>query len=255
MSEHKPASTPSGPQPFLTTRWSIVLEAGKPSAEASDRALSELCATYWYPLYAFVRRRGYRREDAQDLTQAFFARLLEKQVVVAADPARGRFRSFLLGSLKNFLANEWDRERTQKRGGGRAVLSLDFTLADERFVREPVTHATPEKEFERNWALAVLDRALARLEAEYAGRHKQVLFARLKTALITADDDEPRRAMAKDLGMTEGAVKVALHRMRGSFRDALRLEIAETVGTERDVEDELRALIDALGAPPIGGAS
>src|SRR5882672_3075519 len=192
MSEHKPASNPSGPQPFLTTRWSLVLEAGKPSNETSRRALSELCETYWYPLYAFVRRRGYRREDAQDLTQAFFARLLEKQVVVAADPARGRFRSFLLGSLKNFLANEWDRELTQKRGGGRALLSLDFQLADVRFVREPVTHATPEKEFERNWAVAVLERALARLQSEYETRGKQALFTRLKPALIAPDEDEPR---------------------------------------------------------------
>ena len=253
MTEPRPASNPSGPQPFLTTRWSLVLEAGKPADESSRRALSELCGTYWYPLYAFVRRRGYRREDAQDLTQAFFARLLEKQVVVAADPARGRFRSFLLGSLKNFLANEWDRERTQKRGGGRALLSLDFQLADERFVREPVTHATPEKEFERNWALAVLERALGRLKAEYEGRGKQALFERLKGALTSTDDDEPRRAMASDLSMTEGAVKVALHRMRHAFRDALREEIAETVGAERDVEDELRALIDALAAPPSGG--
>jgi RNA polymerase sigma-70 factor (ECF subfamily) len=255
MSEPKPASNPSGPQPFLTTRWSLVIEAGKPANETSRRALSELCETYWYPLYAFVRRRGYRREDAQDLTQAFFARLLEKQVVVAADPARGRFRSFLLGSLKNFLANEWDRERTQKRGGGRTLLSLDFTLADERFVREPVTHATPEKEFERNWAVAVLERALTRLQAEYETRGKQALFTRLKPALIATDADEPRRAMAADLGMTEGAVKVSLHRMRHAFRDALRAEISETVHTERDVEDELLALIDALGAPQVGGSS
>jgi RNA polymerase sigma-70 factor (ECF subfamily) len=240
-----------GETPFLTTRWSVVLQAGR-GGESSRAALSELCSTYWYPLYAYVRRRGHRPDDAQDLTQAFFARLLEKNVVHAADPARGRFRAFLLGSLKNFLANEWDREHAQKRGGGKVPISLDFQAADERFSREPADASTPEREYERNWALAVLERALSRLEAEYAKRGRQKLFARLKPALIASDDEESRRAMALELGMTEGAVKVALHRMRGAFRESLRREIAETVGAERDCDDELRALIDALATPQRG---
>src|SRR5687767_4384504 len=184
-----------GETPFLTTRWSVVLEAGR-GGEGARAALSELCETYWYPLYAYVRRRGYAAEDSADLTQAFFARLLEKNVVHAADPARGRFRAFLLGSLKNFLANEWDRVHAQKRGGGKVPISLDFQAADERFSREPAAAAlTPEREYERNWALAVLERALARLEGEYAKRGRQSLFARLKPALIAADDEDSRRVM------------------------------------------------------------
>jgi RNA polymerase sigma factor (sigma-70 family) len=236
-----------GETPFLTTRWSVVLEAGR-GGEGARAALSELCATYWYPLYAYVRRRGYGAEDAQDLTQAFFARVLEKNVVHAADPARGRFRAFLLGSLKNFLANEWDRVHAQKRGGGVVPLSLDFDEADRRFSREPGHRLTPEKEYERNWALAVLDRALSRLESEYSRRGRGALFTRLKPALVAADDEGSRREMAADLGMTEGAVKVALHRMRGAFRESLRREISETVAGERDCDDELRSLIDALGS-------
>lgn len=233
--------------PFLTTRWSVVVEAGKVGTPTARAALSELCEIYWYPLYAYVRRRGNSPEDAADLTQAFFARLLEKNVVGVADPARGRFRAFLLGSLKNFLANEWDKVHAQKRGGGARPLSLDFEIADEKFKREPVSRLTPEMEFERNWALAVLERALSRLEAEYEKRGKRKLFERLKVALVSAEDADSRLAMAKDLGMTEGAVKVALHRMRAAFRESLRSEIAETVGAERDLEDELRALIEALG--------
>jgi RNA polymerase sigma-70 factor (ECF subfamily) len=236
-----------GDTPFATTRWSVVLEAGKPGTPSAKAALSELCNAYWYPLYAFVRRRGHNQDDAADLTQAFFARVLEKNVIGVADPSRGRFRAFLLGSLKNFLANEWDRTQTQKRGGGARPLSLDFEYADERFKREPATRLTPDKEYERNWALAVLERALARLEAEYRKRGKEKLFERLKVALVADDESDPRLAMAKDLGMTEGAVKVALHRMRAAFRESLRREIAETVGAERDLEDELRALIEALG--------
>lgn len=239
----------AGETPFLTTRWSIVLQAGRAEGEKTRAALSELITTYWYPLYAYVRRRGYSADDAQDLTQAFFTRLLEKNVVGVADPQRGRFRAFLLGSLKNFLANEWDRVNAQKRGGGRATLSLDYEFADERFKREPVCRLTPEMEYERNWALAVLERALARVQKIYAGRGKPQLFERLKPALVSVEDDTSRREMALDLGMTEGAVKVALHRMRNAFRECLREEIAETVGEDRDLDDELHALIEALAHP------
>jgi len=239
----------AGETPFLTTRWSIVLQAGREEGEKTKAALSELIATYWYPLYAYVRRRGYSADDAQDLTQAFFTRLLEKNVGGVADPARGRFRAFLLGSLKNFLANEWDRVNAQKRGGGRKLLSLDYEFADEKFRREPVCRLTPEMEFERNWALAVLDRALARVQKIYVGRGKPQLFEQLKPALVSTEDDTSRREMALALGMTEGAVKVALHRMRNAFRECLREEIGETVGEERDLDDELQALIEALSHP------
>lgn len=239
----------AGETPFLTTRWSVVLQAGRDEGEKTKAALSELITTYWYPLYAYVRRRGHSADDAQDLTQAFFTRLLEKNVVGVADPQRGRFRAFLLGSLKNFLANEWDRVTAQKRGGGRTVLSLDFEFADERFKREPVSRLTPEMEYERNWALAVLERALKRVETIYAGRGKTRLFECLKPALVSPEDDTSRRTMAEQVGMTEGAVKVALHRMRNSFRECLRDEIAETVGGSRDLDDELRALIEALSHP------
>ena len=235
--------------PFLTTRWSMVAAAGRAGTPEARAALSELCSTYWYPLYAYVRRRGHGHDDAHDLTQAFFARVLEKNVVNAADPTRGRFRAFLLGSLKNFLANEWDREHAQKRGGGTATLSLEFELADERFSREPASPLTPEMEYERNWALAVLERALARLESEYARRGKGALFATLKPALVAAEDEGSRAAMGAALGMTEGAIKVALHRLRAAFRESLRQEIADTVGPEADPEDELRNLIAALGNP------
>jgi RNA polymerase sigma-70 factor (ECF subfamily) len=235
--------------PFLTTRWSMVAAAGRAGTPEARAALSELCSTYWYPLYAYVRRRGHGHDDAHDLTQAFFARVLEKNVVNAADPARGRFRAFLLGSLKNFLANEWDREHAQKRGGGTATLSLDFEYADERFSREPASPLTPEMEYERNWALTVLDRAIARLRGEYERRGKERLFETLRPALVASDEEGSRAEMGAALGMSEGAVKVALHRMRAAFREALRQELADIVGPGGDPEDELRNLITALGNP------
>ncbi len=243
-----PSEAPPGREtPFLTTRWSVVLTAGRGAGSDSQRALEELCETYWYPLYAYVRRRGHRAEDAQDLTQAFFARLLEKNAVGAADPRRGRFRAFLLASLKNFLANEWNRERAQKRGGGCSVLSLDFTAADARFVREPRDELTPERAYERSWALAVLERALAGLEREHAERGRQRLFERLKDTLVAGGLRVPYRELAEDLDMTEGAVKVAVHRLRTAFREALRREVSETVGGKGDLDAELHGLITALG--------
>jgi RNA polymerase sigma-70 factor (ECF subfamily) len=210
--------------------------------------LAELCETYWYPLYAYVRRRGHRAEDAQDLTQAFFARLLEKNAVGAADPSRGRFRAFLLAALKNFLAGEWNREHAEKRGGGRPLVSIDFREADARFVREPEDEITPEVAFERSWALAVLGRALARLQEEYAARGRSRVFERLEATLVAGRSEVSYRELASDLSMTEGAVKVAVHRLRRGFREALRREVSETVGSADELEDELRGLIAALGA-------
>jgi len=237
-----------GETPFLTTRWSVVLAAGHGEAPAMKRALAELCETYWYPLYAYVRRRGHRAEDAQDLTQAFFARLLEKNAVGAADPERGRFRAYLLGALKHFLANEWDKASAQKRGGGRAPIPLDFEAADVRFASEREEALTPERAYERSWALAVLERALARLEGEYLARGREALFARLKANLVAPSGESSYREVGAELGMTEGAVKVAVHRLRQAFREALRKEIAETVGGADELEEELRALIAALGS-------
>jgi len=242
------AATPNRDEPFLTTRWSLVLAAGG-QRPGSRRALAELCESYWYPLYAYVRRRGYRAEDAQDLTQAFFARLLEKNVVAAADPRRGRFRAYLLGSLKHFLANEWNRARAQKRGGGEPLLSIDYRAADARFGRDPQDDLTPERAFERSWALAVLEQALARLREEYRERGKERVFEQLESTLVAGETPPAYRDVAATLSMTEGAVKVAVHRLRRSFREALRREIAQTVGGTEELESELHALIAALGRP------
>ena len=237
----------SGPAAFLTTRWSVVVAAGRPDEPRSRAALAELCEAYWRPVYAFVRRRGQAREDARDLTQAFFARLLEKNAVVGADPERGRFRGWLLGALKHFLANEWDRAHALKRGGGVVPLSLDFETADERLALEPAHDLTPERAYEREWALAVLERAFDALEAEHVARGRGELFAALKDTLVGGEASHAQIAAA--LGLSEGAVKVAAHRLRRAFREVLRSQIAETVEGEAELERELGELIAALGAP------
>jgi RNA polymerase sigma-70 factor (ECF subfamily) len=234
---------------FATTRWSLVLEAGaEGSSPRVHEALATLCETYWYPLYAFLRSRGYSAENAQDLTQAFFARLLEKHTIRHADPARGRFRSFLLTSLRNFAANEHHRETAGKRGGGVPVLSLEIEHAEGRFQLEPPSDETPERVFDRRWALTLLDRVMSRLQAEAAARgDKNSPFDRLKTYLT---GDEPQLSYAQTasaLNMSEGAVKVAVHRLRRRFRDLVRDEIAHTVSSPEDVEDELRHLWSAVG--------
>ena len=234
---------------FATTRWSLVLAAGaQGSSPDVHQALATLCETYWYPLYGFLRSRGYSAENAQDLTQAFFARLLEKHAVRHADPARGRFRSFLLASLRNFAANERDRDSAGKRGGGVPMLSLEIEHAEGRFQREPPTDETPERVFDRRWALTLLDRVMSRLQAEAAARNDtHSPFDRLKTYLT---GDEPQLSYAQtafELGMSEGAVKVAVHRLRRRFRDLVRDEIAHTVSSPEEVEDELRHLWSAVG--------
>ena len=194
----------------------------------------------------FVRRRGYAPEDAQDLTQAFFARLLEKGDVSRATPARGRFRSFLLASLQNFLLNELDRMRTLKRGGGVRITSIDMGDAEERFVSEPATADSADDHFHRRWALMLLDRGLDQTKLEYERAGKAALFARLVGLMTTAGSDDSYREAAADLAMTEGAVKVAVHRMRRRFRDVLRAQIAETVDAD-EVDDEIAFLIRAVG--------
>jgi len=239
--------TPSGRNAvFATTHWSVVLSAGDRRSPESSRALETLCQTYWYPLYAYVRRTGRRPEDAQDLTQAFFERLLEKDWLSAADQKRGRFRSFLLSSLKHFLANEWDRMSAQKRGGHLRILSLDAQSAETRFHREPADTASPDKAFDRRWALTLLDTVLSRLQTEYASEGKSKLFETLKGTLGGDRASAPYARIARELESSEGAVKVAVHRLRQRYRRLLRSEIAQTVEKEADVEDELRHLFAAL---------
>ncbi|HEY7117361.1 MAG TPA: sigma-70 family RNA polymerase sigma factor [Tepidisphaeraceae bacterium] len=232
---------------FATTRWSMVLTAAHRSSPGSADALAELCRTYWYPIYAFVRRQGRSHEAAQDLTQEFFARMLEKRYIDEVGPEKGRFRTFLMVCLKRFLANEWDKAQAQKRGGGKAVLSIDFEDADGRYVLEPGHEVTAQRIFERRWALTVLERSLASLAAEFERSGKSALFEALKVYLVGEVGAPPYEEMAKRLGMSEGAVKVAVHRLREKYRAALRAQIAATVEREEDVDREIEELFSALG--------
>lgn len=240
-----PASHPSpGSRSFATTRWSIVLAARAPAEDAGGAALATLCRSYWYPLYAFVRRQGLGEHDAQDLTQEFFARLLEKGWLGGVERERGRFRSWLLASMKHFLANEWDKSRAKKRGGGVATISFDAMSAETRFRHEPADTETAEKLYDRRWALTLLDQVLARLREEMSAAGKLDLFEALKFSLTGGRTAYAEVAAA--LGMSEGAVKVAVHRLRERYRELIRAEIAETVATPAEVEDELRHLLAAL---------
>lgn len=233
---------------FATTHWSLVLAAGeqRPSGHARE-ALTTLCEIYWYPLYAFLRGRGHSPADAEDLTQAFFALLLEKQVIRQADPARGRFRSFLLKSLQNFAANVHARNTAGKRGAGVAPLSLEFEQAEGRFRLEASTAETPERTFDRRWALTLLDRVMARLGNDAVQKRKSDHFEALKPFLTGEEPQLSYSQTASSLGISEGAVKVAVHRLRKKFRDIVRDEIAQTVSSPAEVEDELRHLWSAVG--------
>lgn len=235
---------------FATTRWSLVLAAGRPGTPGGDEALARLCELYWYPVFAFIRRRGYPAADAQDLAQGFFARLIEKGDVASADRGRGRFRSFLLAACQHFLANEQDRAAAAKRGGGQAPLSMDAAAAEQRYARALAHDETPERLYERQWCLAVLDGALAELREDCEAAGRAALFDRLKPFLAAEEDAGSHAAAAADLGMTPGAVKVAVHRLRGRYRAVLRRRVAETVSSDADVDDELRHLFRALGAGP-----
>ncbi|MGB8370603.1 MAG: RNA polymerase sigma factor [Limisphaerales bacterium] len=230
---------------FVTTHWSVVLTAGRNDTTRARAALENLCQTYWPPLYAYVRRRGHSPEDAQDLTQAFFARLLERNAVAAVAPEKGRFRSFLLASLNHFLSDEWDKARAQKRGGGK-VIPLDLQSAETRLGEIPVENFTPEKAFEHRWAITLLEQVYQRLGEEYRAQGKGTLFDALRTTLAGASDAAPYAELARQLDMTEGAVKVAVHRLRQRYRELLRDTIADTVSTPDEVEDELRYLFRTL---------
>jgi RNA polymerase sigma-70 factor (ECF subfamily) len=213
----------------------------------ADQALEHLCRAYWYPLYAYVRRRGYPAADAQDLTQAFFARLVDKRDFGGADRTRARFRSYLLAALKNFLANEWDKERAQKRGGGRQnFTSLDADMAETRYAREASDAMSADRIYERNWALALLDEVLKKAREAYEAEGKGRLFEALKPTLTGDSDALPYAELGQRLGMNEGAVKVAVHRLRRRYRDLLRAEIEATVEDPAEVDDELRHLFAVL---------
>jgi RNA polymerase sigma factor (sigma-70 family) len=233
-----------GPSQFPTTRWTLVVAAADPHRNDARSALVSLCEGYWYPLYAYVRRRGYPADQAQDLTQEFFMRVLEGRYLDRADPEKGRFRAFILSSLKFFVADEEDRQRAQKRGGG-AVVPLEFSSGEERYQREPAHDETPERIFERRWALSVLDRVVERLRKEFVQHGRPEHFERLKVFLL-GQSDAPYAALAREMNTSEGALKVAIHRLRKRYRELFRQEIADTVADPADVESELRFLAAVL---------
>ena len=239
-------SASCGVREFATTRWSVVAAAGQGSSTESREALATLCQAYWYPLYGYARRHTPSPHDAQDLTQAFFAELLEKDYLQAADPRRGKFRSFLLAAFKHFLSRQRERANAQKRGGGHCPLTIDFQAGEQQYHREPADHETPETLYERRWALAILEHALARLRQELAGAGKERLFECLKGALEGEGLQASYAQIGQDLEISEQAVKVAVHRMRRRYRELLRAEIAQTVAFPEDVDNELHDLFAAV---------
>lgn len=231
---------------FLTTRWSVVLEARDQASPGSARALESLCCAYWYPLYVYVRRQGHDAHDAQDLTQAFFARLLEKNYLLAVDRDKGRFRAFLITAMKRFLLNEWDKTSAQKRGGGTPTLSLDAETAEHRYLLEPVAPENADFAYERRWALTLLEQAMAKLRADYEESERGSEFEELKVHLVADRGEVSYAEIAAALQTSEGAARVALHRLRKRFRQLLREEIADTVSNPADVEDEVRHIVSIL---------
>jgi RNA polymerase sigma-70 factor (ECF subfamily) len=248
-SQHNDASIAAGGGRFATTQWSLVISASDRTSPRFRQALADLCSTYWYPLYAFVRRQSRSPAEAEDLTQDFFLALIDKEFLAATGPEKGRFRTFLLLCLQRYLANERDYRQAQKRGGGRPLVSINRDEAESRYELEPADAVTPERVFERRWALALLDQVLARLETEYRGSGKSALFVRLKPCLVADAPADSYAAIAADLGLTEGAVKVAVHRLRRRYGELLRAEVARTLERPGDVQEEIRALFAALRGP------
>ncbi len=236
----------SGPRRFATTHWSVVVAAGQGSVPESRAALASLCEEYWYPLYAYVRRRGYQVAEAQDLTQGFLTQVIEQGTIQAADQTRGRFRSFLLSSLNHYIAHQWRYDQAQKRGGLCRTLSLDLDEGERRYHLEPADSWTPEKIYERRWAMTLLDKAVETLRREYEQAGKLSLFDTLKIYLGGRDSTVPYRDIAGQLQSTEGAVKVAVHRLRQRCRETLRREISQTVASPPDIDEELRHLFQAV---------
>lgn len=239
---------PDGPSPgqFPTTRWSRVIAARNPHAPETREALAVLCNAYWYPLYAYIRRRGHAPEHAQDLTQDFFAYVLEHDLFAKADPNRGRFRSFLRAVCDHHLADIRDRQKAQKRGGGRLLLPIDARDAEGRYSREPADEMTPERIFDRSWALTLLNRVLERLREEYQNAGRAATFDGLRVVLAGGRETISHAAIAERLATTEGAVRVAVHRLRRRYGLLLRQEIAATVDDEAEIDDEIRSLFAAL---------
>ncbi len=231
---------------FATTHWSVVLAAGEENTPQSAAALEQLCRAYWYPLYGYVRRRGYSPEDAQDLTQEFFGRFIERESFSLADPARGRFRTFLLKSLQNFLTDDWKRVHRAKRGGSAFVLPLDGGAAGGRQLDELTEKLTPERAYEERWALTLLEQVLARMREDYGRAGKAGLFEALQDLLWGAVASVTYAELAKQLAMTEGALRVAVHRLRADYRERLRAEVAHTVSDPGEVDAELRHLISVV---------
>jgi len=232
------------PSLFVTTHWSVVLAAQEKSSPEAAAALETICRAYWYPLYAYARGTGRSPQDAEDLTQEFFTRLLARDWLRVVEPEKGRFRAFLLMAMKRFLANEWRRELAQKRGAGERPLPLDTAVAEHRFAAEPPL--TPDEIYERRWAMMLLDEALERLDAEFTRTGQKDDFNRLKEWLGAARGEIPYARIAAELGTTEGAARVAVHRLRKRFREVFRLTIAETVATEGELETEMRHLLAVL---------
>jgi RNA polymerase sigma factor (sigma-70 family) len=231
---------------FWTTHWSQVLLARQPDSTQAHEALTKLCQAYWYPLYVFVRRHGHNPEDAQDLVQGYFARLLEKRYLKDADPDKGRFRSYLLMTLSRFMANEWDRANRLKRGGGQEILSLDEADTEHRYQSEPADEMSPERAYKRQWAMTLLEQVLIRLESEFLEADKPRVFAELKVFISGERGQSSYFDVGERLGKTEAAVKVAVHRLRARYRELLRMEIANTVASPDAIEDEIRDLFAAV---------
>jgi len=237
---------PRGPELFAATRWTIVMAAGRDDVHGA-RALEQLCRTYWLPLYSYVRRQGFGPHDAQDLTQGFFARLLRMNSVAAVSPGKGKFRTFLLVSLNHFLSDERDHARAGKRGGGKVIISLDETEAEQRYLQIPCADMAPEKVFDRRWALTVMELALQRLRKEYESSGRQPLFEALGAFLSSEAGAGAYDAIGIKLGMSPGSVAVAVHRLRQRYRECTRLELAQTLCSDADLDEELNYLFAALG--------
>lgn len=246
MTESPDFPPPKAQPLFLTTRWTIVLDARNQDSSGSALALESLCRSYWYPLYVFVRRQGYTAHDAQDLTQDFFARLLEKDYLRLVEREKGRFRTFLIMALKRFLLNEWDKRQALKRGGGAIVRSFDTSMAETRYLNEALLTLPADEVYEKRWALTLLDQAMARLREDYESSGRGEEFSHLKNFLTVGRGEVSYQEVAARLGMTEGAARVALHRLRKRFRETFREEIAGTVSTAEDVDDEVRHVVSVL---------
>lgn len=251
MRASPPSSSPALPNSpaadcFVTTRWTVVIAAGQRDQPQADQALEELCRTYWYPLYVYIRRQGHPREDAQDLAQAFFARFLARNYLAGLSAEKGRFRAFLLASLKHFLANEWDRAQCLKRGGQATHLSLDWQDAEDRYQLVLIDPMSPDRLYDRTWAMTLLERVVGQLQAECEADGRTGLYTALKGFLTVDREAIPHARVAGELGVTEGAVRVSVHRLRRRYRELLRQEIAQTLADPDQVQEEMRVLLGAF---------